>query len=64
MSERKTRTVSYAAVDDIWFSRLKKDGKKYGRPMSVHLLWIIKDHFSRQRMLERINKERDHASAQ
>lgn len=64
MNDRKTRTISYAASDDIWFSRLKKDGKKNGRPMSVHLLWIIQDHFSRQRMLERINKEREHVSAQ
>lgn len=56
--ERKTRCMSYAIEDDIWFNRLTKEAKRNGRSLSGHLLIIIKDHFERSRILERINNER------
>lgn len=55
---RKTRTFSYEEHEDVWFKRLFRDARKNGRSGSGHLLFIIKDHFERGRILERINKER------
>lgn len=56
--ERKTRTFSYPMTDDVWFERLTKDARRNGRSSSGHLLFIIRDHFERTRILERINNER------
>lgn len=58
MTKRKTKTFSYPAEEHVWFERLTKDAKKNKRTSSGHLLFIIKDHFDRHRILQRIQTER------
>lgn len=56
---RKTKTFSYDSKDDQWFRRSSREAKRNGRTGSQQLIFVLRDYFERQAMLEEINRPKE-----